>query len=241
MKKLFLLLAVLLGGQMAHAQDTLTLKQFEKESFAVLKWSPLTLLNPDPSLQVGAEFRTSARESVQAEVGYGRFASWGTDNEEYRFKETWRARAEYRWYLRPYRKRQRPGQLGAFPFGTYLAAELFYKQINVLDRGTVGRDCADGGFNCAYFEDTYQPVSRFVKAGYFKIGWQMPFSTRPLSRFLMDFNVGIGFRHVKVRRYGAEADFFGGAWFDRFDYPDTPLVPDLTVGFKVGYLLQRNN
>ncbi|WP_234733820.1 hypothetical protein [Tellurirhabdus bombi] len=219
----------------AFAQDTLAHDAYAKASRVVLKFSPMGLLNFDPTVQFGAEVRLARAFSWQAEAGYGRFLQSRPG------LQTWRTRSELRWYLAS-RKRPRSERYPAFPLGRYFAVEGFYKQMKLNEYTSAGRGCEGG--TCGYWEQVYAPKQRHVAAGYVKLGWQLPLRNEPLSPFVIDFYFGLGLRHIWVERPVFEGEFFG--WnrgdiltFDRFRSTGSSTYPDLVVGFKVGYVLRK--
>jgi len=244
MKLFSLLFLSLCLARPVLAQDTLSLRRYETGSRLILKASPLTLINFDPALQAGAEWRTGTRQSVQLVLGYGQFNYYVYDNDQYTHQENWRVRGEYRWYYRHYRSYLHPGRRGgSFPLGSYFSVEGFFKQINARNNRTIGRECESGP--CAYFERMDLPVSRFITAGYAKVGWQFPLQTQPLSRFLLDCSLGLGLRHASVREYGVsrrDQDAWfgnGGFFYNRVRQPEQPVLPDFTLDIKLGYRLGK--
>ena len=68
MKQTFLLLLLLFAGHNALAQDS-TIQY--RSLRVILKLAPLSLLDPDMTVQGGVEVRVSPRNSVQVEAGFG--------------------------------------------------------------------------------------------------------------------------------------------------------------------------
>jgi hypothetical protein len=218
----------------ALAQDTLARDAYAQASRVVLKFSPMGLLNFDPTVQFGAEVRLAQAFSAQAELGYGRFLQSRPG------LETWRMRGELRWYLTS-RKRAPSSSYPAFPLGKYFALEGFHKRLILREYTGLGRECESG--TCAYWEQARVATNRNVVAAYAKLGWQFSLRSWPLSRFVMDAYLGVGLRHIRVDRSFAEDVFFernmgGFLVFDRFRHTGASTYPDMVMGLKVGYVLQ---
>lgn len=195
----------------------------------VAKVAPLSLVDPDNTVQFGAERMLANRNAVQGEFGYGwqgmnlwRYAQ----TSPYSNRETWRGRAEWRYYAR-----NSPG-----PIGRYFALEVFYKQVNALANGSVGVGCQNGP--CQYYELYSSPIRKSVWGSHAKIGWQ--FSMDPSRRLLGDLYLGLGVRQRTVRQLD-EADgltYFQPrrSLFDPF-YPPSLTVVSIAFGVKIGYRL----
>jgi hypothetical protein len=133
----------------------------------VLKFAPLSLFDVNNTLQFGLEhLQKRGRGAWQVEAGYGQgqfaFLTFQQrESERQRTMETWRARAEYRLYT----KRQQRWAAPEYrrPHGTYLAFDVFFKQVNHRETGTVGRDCDDGP--CNYYQNYQTPVLSYTAGG----------------------------------------------------------------------------
>lgn len=243
MKVILLLLMSMLLTEAGQAQDTVSTNNGLSRK-VVIKLAPLALINPDPTVQGAVEIRTGPKQSWLGEFGYSRFRSaYGGDN-QFTHREFWRARTEYRWYNRQGRRHRRNWVTRHYqaPVGSYWAAEGLFKQINVLDENTTGHDYSPS-LGYAYYEKLQVPVSRFVGAAYGKLGRQVliPRADGKPSHFLIDISFGLGIRYIKVVRYGIPVADEGMAHpvemgFDnRFNEAFSKFVPDVTIGFKVGY------
>lgn len=197
----------------------------------VIKLAPLSIVDPDNTVQPGVEYIFGKRSSVQAEFGYGwHNFSLFTYKENYRYREVWRSRAE----LRTYWKRR--GQYRT-PLGGYWALEAFYKQINNRENYTIGRECQSGP--CAYYQQIDTPVTKYVSGGNLKLGFQNKFGPDPDERLLIDLYFGLGIRVRNVERIQAPPDSY--PWTFRNNgllgtYESGRVtVPNITAGFKIGY------
>lgn len=196
----------------------------------VVKLAPLSLFDPDNTIQVGLERRLGSRHALQGEFGYGwqGMNLWqNNQSSRYSDREVWRGRAEYRYYLGP------PGG----PIGQYVAVEGFYKQVNARESGTVGIGCETG--NCRYYRLFSDPVSKYVWGGHIKFGRQ--FSLTPNDRLLFDIYVGLGFRRSRVERtqLASGVYYYGSAGYTLFDAfsPRNYAAVSVAYGFKIGYAL----
>lgn len=239
------LLIFLLATGIGQAQDTVSSRRSPR---VVLKISPLTLVNFDPTIQGAVEIRTGKRQSVQAEFGYCR-PFWGQNSGNasgFGQREYWRARTEYRFYLNRVRNyfissKATPIR-DAAPLGSYLALDAYFKQINVVDQRLVTRNYQNALYR--YSEKLHAPVTRFVSAVYVKYGYQRTFSSKNglPSRFLIDTSVGLGIRRIQVERHGIDSptDYYyhptDVTIGNRFDKAFNVVTPDLTINLKIGYL-----
>ncbi|GAA4395857.1 hypothetical protein GCM10023187_03300 [Nibrella viscosa] len=209
----------------------------------VIKFSPLHLFDPDNTVQFGLERILSPRQSVQGEFGFGlgTFNVWqGSGSGRYTHWEHWRGRAEWRFYTNRYRSNRNVGinVRSPAPLGNYLAVELFYKQVNAVENYTVGRECTGGP--CAFFELRESPVTKYVGGSHFKLGRQFAFGIDN-NRLMMDLYMGLGLRIRSVERppIAAEDQAFRSGGFLVFDpfYQGASVIPSLTAGLKLGYIL----
>lgn len=228
-----LLLSASVQGQTLRSnpdQATTRLDERTGDRNWVVKFAPLSLLDPDNTVQFGAERLLGQQHAVQAEFGYGPQGMnlWqNTQNKRYSSREVWRGRAEYRYYMN-----QNEGVIGS-----YVAVEGFYKQVNARESGTIGVGCGTGA--CQYYRVFTAPVSKYVWGGHIKIGRQ--FSISPNDRLLIDFYTGLGIRRSRVERFGRPTGvyYYGSAGYNLFDAfsPQTYAVVSMAYGFKIGYSL----
>ncbi|MFC5408776.1 hypothetical protein ACFPMF_05625 [Larkinella bovis] len=203
----------------------------------VIKAAPLALFDIDNTIQAGAEWLLGRRYSVQAELGYG----WRGINlypdrrDDYEKFEVWRGRAEWRRYSGRYRGFRKP-HFAVPPIGRYFALETFFKQVTTLQTTTIGQECVDG--TCAYFQRGTFPMYRTVWGIHAKFGRQYVLTMPSDNRFLLDFFVGLGFRHLTPYRFSTTSE-------DVFEFTNTGLwsrhyqgiLPSATIGIKLGYVL----
>ena len=219
----------------ANESDPYPLRPAERDPKWVIKFAPLTLFDPDNTVQVGVERLLGQQHAVQVEMGYGwqGINLWqNSQNRRYSDREVWRGRAEYRYYF----------NRADAPVGPYVAAEGFYKQVNARESGTTGIGCGtnDATFRpCQYYRMFTSPVSKNVWGGHIKIGRQ--FSISPDDRLLIDIYTGLGFRRSNVERFGRPSGvyYYGSAGYSLFDAfsPQTYAVLSVAYGFKIGYSL----
>ncbi len=209
----------------------------------VVKIAPLFILDPDNTVQFGVERTLGGRSSVQVEGGYGwpgfqyyRPYNYGWPGFQYyrpynySDREVWRGRAEWRIYSR----------VNVRPRGGYFAIEGFYKQVNAIESGTIGRACG-GGFNCQYFQQYRSTAQKFVTGGHLKWGVQF----RLDDDWLFDLYLGVGLRSVSVQYFRPE--FPDAQTYRSYNGPfnslglggiNTSVAPSATLGFKVGYVIR---
>ena len=194
----------------------------------VVKFAPLSLFDPDNTVQFGIERLLGGQHGVQAEFGYGwqGMNLWqNSQNHRYSRREVWRGRLEYRYYV----------NRASAPIGQYVAVEGFYKQVNALESGTAGIGCQTG--LCQYYQLFTSPVSKYVWGGHVKFGRQ--FSVLPSDRLLVDVYTGLGFRQRQVGRFGQPNGvyYYESAGYNLFDAfsPQTYAIISMAYGIKVGY------
>lgn len=193
----------------------------------VVKFAPFSLIDFSNTVQFAVERVVGQQQTIQAEFGYG----WAgmnlwrySKNSRYDHYETWRARAEWRFYWRRFQP----------PFGAYTALEGLYKQENAFETGTIGV-APDGGMP-QYYRLYSLPISKQVWAMTLKFGRQFSFSSN--NRLIGDFYGGIGFRtrdiHQPNRPDGYVYYASKGFLVDPFS-PNPPVSLNISYGFKIGY------
>ena len=261
--RLLLLAALLTGGvSLAVAQepvahysdarysDTVQIQSLTHPPRWVVSLAPLALFDPENTVQLGLERLLAGRHAVLGEFGYGPAALnlWRTYNSNNGVRETWRGRAEWRIYTRRIRSHSRwqPGRVGRTvtrkPLGNYVALDLFYKQVNARESGSVGRACEDG--SCQYFQRFQSRVVKYVGGAHLKVGRQMNlYIPDDNSRLVMDMYVGAGIRRRLVEYYDLPEPEDGGSYFfsdgsGPFDdiLSDTPLRMSVAAGLRIGYV-----
>lgn len=219
----------------SQAQDSTV--RYTRPITVLAKLAPLAfLLDPDATIQAGAEMRISTRNSVQFEAGFGRkgFAIVTDDKENFTDWSVWRVRSEWRHYTNRYRtnKRKNIRIRSDFPLGNYIAIEGFIKQI-------------DGKKNSRLYtpESTYstveQSINRFVWGSHIKWGRQLAFpgaTPASLSRVLLDFYGGIGIRYGSTQTNPVVESCGCGFGPSRFAQGSF-LSPSIAAGLKIGFAL----
>lgn len=224
-----LILGLLATEGSAQSRETALLPFYPRW---VIKWAPLSVVDPDNTFQFGAEYLFARRWAVQQEFGYGNhhfsFMKISVNEQDLRAlerKEVWRTRLELRYYLNEFRPQQK--------LGKYLAAEVLYKRVNWLEQ------------TANWLRDPYGtisippniPITKDVVALHVKGGVQWRLS----ERLLMDFYTGIGGRMLYVSDVQGRLE---GRKMYRF-WEFTPSEPgrysrlSMSLGFKVGYLIYR--
>lgn len=254
----FLSLILLIGwpitgwGQLSRNRPTLPIDSNRHIPHVLLKFSPLSLIDIDATLQGAVEVRTSRRTSVQGEFGYGwpGFApvGWSKPGENYSQKEVWRGRLEARLYRNLLRPPRRPNRgPTTFPLGRYWAVEGVYKQINVLESRQIAVGCLTG--TCPPGDIFIRPATRQAVAAHLKAGWQWPIgrTDKGWSRLLIDSYVGVGARLIWVTRptpfpagtsplQARPADGIPSFGYG-YDPGSGEVNPSVSLGVKVSYLL----
>lgn len=190
----------------------------------VLKFSPLSLLDPLPSVQFALEYQVGRKTSIQHEAGY--IINLLYSDPIYQDAEGLRLRNEVRLYFQPKGNRLE---------GFYFAPELLFIYFEHKRQGILGFGCEDS-FGCDYYQDIYFNAQQQVYALHSKIGFQSIY-----KRLLVDLYTGLGYRYVRVRNRNlhlnlidVEEEFFDFRK-DEGDYH----MPSLSLGFKIGYVLNR--
>jgi len=225
----------LLALNTVFAQDSLQKKHL------ILKIAPLTLFDIDNTFQLATEHSLSKnnRWTLSEELGYGQGKAniWGETNTYGPYREHYRAKLEARKY----------GKKISDMTGTYVAYELFYKQVNDHLNRSIGRECESGP--CNYYENLDYPVSKYVVGTTIKIGYQARFrdEDKKNTKFVFDFYVGLGIRKVMIDHKvdltldNSSGAFYGNNFsfgFGSFGYKDrTYNVPHVAFGIRLGYTI----
>ena len=186
----------------------------------LLKLHPLGFLEPEGIAQVGLEYVLNPKTTVQLEAGY-------VYNGVPLFNELdglsgYRVRGELRAYESP---------------NFYIAVDLMFKNVIWSDSERVGRECTDFG-NCSYWQDLEYQIRKRRVSYHIKLGHQDYLS----KRLVYDVFFGAGLRHVRSDRLGLPDDAqlpIRGAFL--FSDDSNYIFPSLTLGFKVGILLNKKS
>ncbi|WP_420150611.1 hypothetical protein [Spirosoma sp.] len=199
----------------------------EKVRRTVVKFAPLSLIDPDNTVQFGIERLFGQHHGVHLEFGYGweGMNLWrNSQSTRYTDREVWRGRVEWRYYLNKTNQ----------PRGRYIAVEGLYKQIDAQETGTVGVGCTSGP--CQYYQFISAPIHKYVWGGHIKFGRQ--FALAPDSRWLADVYLGLGVRWRNIDRLQSpDGSYFYGyarGWFDTFG-PTPYAILSVSYGAKIGY------
>ena len=141
------------------------------------KYSPLSLLDPDPTIQFGLEYPLSNLVSIQLQVGalktFGRPDFWGNNSS----RMIYRVRPEVRVYLNKERD--------SFD-GAYLALEGLFKEVRQQRAEEINQG--------SYFEYKEFLLVRQAWGSHIKFGFQKTFTRN--KKWLFDFYFGPGLRWV---------------------------------------------
>lgn len=222
MKKLLLFL--FLCPLFLQAQDSASLGKPSR--FVILKASPLSLIDPVPSLQLAVEYQPGSKGvSLQHEAGYiTNLVVWENELKNLRGL---RLRNEIRFYLQP---------RGKTLEGLYIAPEFLYIKYRHEKTGTICHGSDGESFNCDYWEKADYLVEKQVFAFHPKLGFQSIY-----KGLTVDLYAGPGFRHVRVKEIGVpengivEEDYY----FNFKKRPGRHNVPGLSLGFKIGYVISK--
>lgn len=225
------LLAFLFGGvapALAQAEKPMPLASIfaEQSQRWVVKFAPLSLIDPSNTIQFGIERLVGQHQAIQAEFGYGwqGMNLWDvSQRSRYTDMKIWRGRAEWRYYWH------------GGPIGSYIALEGLFKQTSAYEHGTVGKGCDAGP--CQYYQIYSAPIAKQVWAGHVKFGRQFPLS--PNNRLMADFYGGFGVRGSRLDRSAVPdgLSFYESYGVNLFD-PFTDLnrlVLSISYGIKFGY------
>lgn len=209
------------------AQLAVPVDSFRRDR-VILKFSPFALIDPDGTYEGAAEWLPTPRRGYQLGFGYGNstvLPLYGGYQSSW--QEVWRLRAEVRWY-------RRGGYSPRRTSNPYWAVEGLFKRVHVTQRGTIGRECADG--TCAYFQNLTYRNAKDVYALHGKMGWQLV-----TGRTNFDLFFGAGLRQIEVYNRGLPADarqpFSRGFRINTWRNDTSVLIPSFTLGWKVGWLL----
>lgn len=221
MLRLYCLLCLSISITRATAQNSL---QGLLQPQLFIKWNPLSLVGPESTVQVSAEYRASERNALQVDIGYGppflsRFSP--LSNSQLTSRQAWRLRAEYRLYRR-----------GDAHKGRYWAVEGFALTVNGANPVFVAK--VEGGRDAMELF----PIHKRVVGVHFKAGVQRPF--RAGSRFYYDFYAGLGIRYNYTFADSvnnlAYIHPIGGMILDLYQ-AGRKLAPSVTLGVKLAYRL----
>lgn len=241
MKKALLFLLLSLMAPLARCQDSTLV--YQHPSRFIVKLAPLSLLDPDATIQAGLEYRLGQRTSVQGEVGYGGRTLSLLDNELKNFAaaEVWRGRAEVRFYSGRYRTNHKKGIAirSHAPLGNYWAIEGMFKQINVQKAAQPGRIDVNPPIPIEITGP--QLIRRYVVGTHVKFGRQLAFydpQRRLFSRTLLDIYWGFGARLITNQGPTPTTDESCGCGVGRsFRSRGTSIAPSVSLGLKLGFAL----
>ncbi len=229
MKTAFRLIILLSMFSNATAQDSTIQYRAPR---VILKLAPLSLLDPDATIQGAMEVRVSQRNAVQVEAGLGEKGIQIINDDKRSFSDwsIWRVRSEYRHYTSRYRTNTRKNITirSPFPLGNYWAIEGFAKEIT-----------GKKSFSNPIFQTGRQQISRYVVGGHVKWGRQIAIpgaSLQDLSRVLLDFYVGLGVRYGITDLTPDTPDALCGCGLIDNRFMESRRVnPSVAAGVKIGF------
>lgn len=217
MRKLLFLL--LFCPIVLQAQDSILVERVSP----ILKFSPLSLLDPLASIQFALEHPVREKLSLQHEVGY--IIENIYENNDFKNPRGWRIRNEVRFYL---------GSKGRRLKGAYLAPEFLFVSVSHERNAFFGKNC-NSTFDCDYYQYMDYTSRKQVFALHPKIGYQFSF-----NRINLDFYGGVGYRQVRVKDFNKPP--FGQEEDEYFSFRKEPGIhhlPSLSLGFKLGFVLLK--
>lgn len=227
----------------AQAQDsTIT---YQRPARVILKLVPLALLDADPTASGAVEVRTGRRASVQGELGYGR-PGWNNPNATNQHAGTWRIKTEFRRYTGRYRtnRQQNIYIRTTYPLGNYWAVEAFVKllAINHAWANTIGQP--GPAVPATPAESMQTLIQRNSLSLTYKVGRQFGWEStkrQGRARVLWDVHAGVGLRLINQDNGGnwnvpGYTESFRGM-FNRFQADGFLVVPNVSVGIKLGFAL----
>lgn len=207
-----------------QAQDSLhsamTDEHYYDDARLLIKTNPLTLLEPDASVELSVEFKPKLSYGLQFTGAYvfGPEGIW--QGVQIFDMNGFKTRFQGRLYI--------PNN------ELYIAGDVMYKQVWFSRNGVVGYNCED--FICDYYRDHEYRVNRRVFAYHVLFGGQTTIDTN--SRIYVDGYVGIGWRNARVQisevPEGAEVWNERQGWFAWTRDQDLN-VPSMMLGVKFGY------
>jgi len=206
------------------SQDSLSFKNVENRNIkSIIKFSPLHLINFYPSIQVAYEHRLTPATSLQIDLGYV-FYNFSTP--EFIRKNGFKAKAEYRYYLKDERTDRKSPYLSAEP---YINAVNFHREENTIQ-------CFD--LDCQLqFSQKIRYLVQYRETG-FSLKYGQVFTM--WNNFIFDLNYGMTIRIIRYKEKGRDSsppqDFFDGFLSIPNERNRIGISPAL--GLRVGYIIK---
>ncbi|MBW8050211.1 MAG: DUF3575 domain-containing protein [Cytophagales bacterium] len=207
-------------SNISYAQNDTIAK---KSSVFILKFAPLSLVDfIYTTIQFAGELSLKDKTSYQLELGYmSNFLSIRENN-----NQGYRIRSEVRFY-----KKQN------FQ-GIYLTPEILFINVKYDYARRFSKDTLYP-YSSSYI-DTIE-IKKIVLAATFKIGYQKIFK----SNIVLDFYGGLGLRYINTKHlfFPQTGYLFQHAdcWSCQDDTEGDRFIPNVSLGFKVGYLFNLSN
>jgi hypothetical protein len=245
--QLLLLLLFLNLSLSVNGQDTIP----PVRSRLVLKVAPLTLADPDRTLQIALEYGVGRRTSLQTEVGYGWQKLWSHSSyfRDVPAAEIWRIRNEFRWYTGHFRQNSRENidVRAKAPLGNYVALDVLAKQINIIQPEAIltYKPAAGESVPPSYSVLGNMRTRLLAFAAHAVFGRQFvlfPANKSLNNRLLVDFYFGAGVRQVIVDEFRKQSDVKDAYYVNAPDFifrfnQHRKLMPSFRAGFKLGFVL----
>ncbi len=186
----------------------------------IIKFAPLSLIDPTPSFQWAFENPIYQRFIMQNELGYicgHLYNVWGNVNTY----SGVRFRTEIRYQLLKWNE-------GYNSF--YLAHDFLLSTMSEHLTESFSR------YNNSYTELLTYSKRKTIDATHLKIGFQ----TRIFkSDLIFDIYAGIGYRHINVKTtIPPDAEHHVNGWFNFERYNGNWDSPSISLGFKFGYIIK---
>jgi len=207
-------------SNISYAQNDTIAK---KSSVFILKFAPLSLVDfIYTTIQFAGEISFKDKTSYQLEIGYmSNFLSIRENN-----NQGYRIRSELRFY-----KKQNYQ-------GIYLTPEILLINVKYDYQRRFSKD------TLYLYDSSYIDIikiKKIVLAATFKIGYQRIFK----SNIVLDFYGGLGLRYINTKHLFFPQTGYLYQYVDCFDCQDDVegdrFIPNVSLGFKVGYLFSRSN
>lgn len=202
---------------MTMAQKKKEKREVQQEIIPSLKlrFNPLALVETDPNVMIGGEYRFNSRFSIGLDLAY---VYWSGGEAATGYK----IRPELRYYFTPKTR-----------MNWFAAVEASYKRVS---RTTSREECA--GPNCSYWQTVDYKDVKTAPGGSLKIGFQQYFNKK--QRLYYEIFLGLGFK-VKNRfekNYKAPPGSIQGDIINEyFIIPDEGFLPHIPAGVKFGIRL----
>lgn len=201
---------------MTMAQEKKEKKEVQQEIIPSLKlrFNPLALVETDPNVMIGGEYRFNSRFSIGLDLAWV-YWSGGVPARGYKI------RPELRYYFNQKTR-----------MSWYAAAEASYKRVS---KTASREECA--GPNCSYWQTVEYKEVKSAPGGSLKIGFQQYFSKK--QRLYYEIFLGLGFKvNRRFKNYTPPPGTIQDDIIDApFMIPEEGFLPHIPAGVKFGIRL----